>query len=98
MRQYLNWKTYLAVTALLIVAASLYYTSELAGKLAYEEQKKVKELADAIKTLGDPKNTNSQETAFASKILTQNSNIPLIITDEKDKIIDNKNIDSNHTI
>lgn len=98
MRQYLNWKTYLAVIALLIVGASLYYTSELARKLAYEEQKKVKELADAIKTLGDPKNNNSQETAFASKLLTQNTNIPLIITDEKGHIIDNKNIDSNRTL
>jgi signal transduction histidine kinase len=98
MRQYLNWKTYLAVIALLIVGASLYYTSELAGKLAYEEQKKVKELADAIKTLGDPKNTNSQETAFASKLLTQNTNIPLIITDKQGNIIDNKNIDSNSAL
>ena len=41
MRQYLNWKTYLAVIALLIVGASLYYTSQLAGKLAIEEKKKV---------------------------------------------------------
>jgi signal transduction histidine kinase len=98
MRQYLNWKTYLAVIALFIVGASIYYTSELAGKLAKEEQKKVKELADAIKTLGDPNNTNSQETAFASKLLTQNTSIPLIITDGKDNIIDNKNIDSNKTL
>ncbi len=27
MRQYLNWKIYLAITALFIVSASLYYTA-----------------------------------------------------------------------
>ena len=49
MRQYLNWKTYLAIIALMIVSASLYYTSQLAAKLADEEKKKVEELARRIK-------------------------------------------------
>ena len=92
MRQYLNWKTYLAVIALLIVSASLYYTSQLAQKLAGEEKKKVEELAGALKTL--IRSNNIQETAFASNIIAQNTTIPLIILDDKGKITDSKNIDT----
>ncbi len=96
MRQYLNWKTYLALIAVFIVGASLYYTNQLAGKLADEEKKKVEELAAALKTLVTSK--NDQETAFASTIITQNTTIPLIVTDEKIRIIDSKNIDTVHAI
>ena len=96
MRQYLNWKTYLAVIALLIVSASLYYTSQLAQKLAAEEKKKVEELAGALKTL--IKSDNVQETAFASNIIAQNTTIPLIIMDDKGRITDSKNIDTLHAL
>ncbi len=97
MRQYLNWKTYLAIIALLIVGASLYYTSQLAQKLANEETKKVVQLSNALKTLVTSTNVNSQETAFAYNIIAQNTTIPLIITDEKGIITDSKNIDTAHT-
>jgi len=96
MRQYLNWKTYLALIALFIVGASLYYTNQLAAKLADEEKKKVEELAGALKTL--VKSKNDQETAFASTIITQNTTIPLIVTDEKLGIIDSRNIDTLHSL
>ncbi len=96
MRQYFNWKTYLAAIALFIVSASLYYTSELAKKLAEEEKKKVHEVAKAITTLSS-NNPNSQETNFASYIITQNTTIELIITDGNGKIIDSKNIDTAHS-
>ena len=98
MRQYLNWKTFLSLIALLIVGASLYYTSQLAEKLALEEKKKVEEVANAIKTLSNPNISNLQETTFASNIITQNNTIPLIITDEKGGIIDTKNLDTVHSL
>lgn len=96
MRQYLNWKTYLAVIALFIVGTSLYYTSELAQKLAAEEKKKVEELAGALKTL--IRSENIQETALASNIIAQNTTIPLIILNDKGQIIDSRNIDTLHAI
>lgn len=92
MRQYFNWKTYLSVLALVIVTASLYYTNKLARKLADEERKKVEQLAGALKTLAT--SNNNQETAFATNIIEQNTTIPLIITDDKNKIKDFKNIDT----
>jgi signal transduction histidine kinase len=80
------------------VGASLYYTSQLAEKLALEEKKKVEEVANAIKTLSNPNISNLQETTFASNIITQNNTIPLIITDEKGGIIDTKNLDTVHSL
>ncbi len=94
MRHYLNWKTFLSIVALLIVAASLYYTNQLAGKLADEEKKKVVEVANAIKTLSNPNNTNTQEVASASNVIAQNTSIPLIYTDEKGNIQGYINIDT----
>ena len=93
MRKYLNRKSILAFVALFIVSASLFYTSTLAEKLAQEEKKKVQNLADAIKTLNKP-TSNQEETVLASFILTANNSIPLIITTDKDVVIDFKNIDT----
>jgi signal transduction histidine kinase len=98
MRQYLNWKTYLALVAVFIVGASLYYTNQLAAKLAVEEKKKVEELAKALKVLSNPANTNELETQIAVSTLEENKTIPLIIADEKENIIDKRNIDSSAAI
>ncbi len=98
MRHYLNWKTFLSFVALAIVAASLYYTNQLAGKLADEEKKKVVEVANAIKTLSNPNNTNTQEVANASNVIAQNTSIPLIYTDEKGRIQGFINIDTVNSI
>ncbi len=94
MRQYLNWKTSMVFVALLIVVASLIYTNQLAHRLADEEKKKVVQLADAIKTVS--KATGNQETALATNIITDNTTIPLIITDDKDVIMSINNIDTVH--
>lgn len=94
MRQYLNWKTYLSIVALLIVAASLYYTNQLARSLASEEKKKVEEVANAIKTLSF--SNNVQEQGVATNIIAGNTTIPLIITDQNGVIKGSKNIDTLH--
>lgn len=97
MRQYLNWKTYLAIIALFIVSASLYYTSNLAGKLADEEKKKVEEVAKAERTLVNPAST-SQAIDFAINIVDENTSIPLIITDQQGVVQSYKNIDTVHSL
>jgi two-component sensor histidine kinase len=93
MRQYFNWKTYLALIALFIVGASLYYTSQLAGKLATEERKKVEDIADALKVLSSD-SANQLTTDIANNTLIQNKTIPLIIADQFGNIKDKINIDS----
>jgi Histidine kinase-, DNA gyrase B-, and HSP90-like ATPase len=94
MRQYFNWKSYLVAVALFIVGASIYFTSDLARKLGDEEKKKVEQLADAVKTLA--KQPFNQETELATNIITQNTTIPLIITDDKGNIAGFNNIDTEH--
>ena len=98
MRQYLNWKTYLVVMALIIVSASLYYTNQLAAKLAVEERKKVEEIAHALKVVTSSDNPESLETQLALNRLSQNKTIPLIIADESGHIKDKINIDSGNAI
>lgn len=92
MRQYINWKTYLVIVALCIVAASLYYTNQLAHRLADEERKKVEQLAFSLTTLATA--TNDDEVTFAQTFVSQNTTIPLIIVDEANNIVDHKNIDT----
>jgi signal transduction histidine kinase len=95
MGQYLNWKTTLIIIALFIVATSLFYTSQLAHRLAEQEKIKVGQLAEGIKTI--IKSKNDQEIAFAGTIINQNTTIPLIITDGRGQVLDFKNIDTSQT-
>ncbi|MEZ5016636.1 MAG: HAMP domain-containing sensor histidine kinase [Flavipsychrobacter sp.] len=92
MQQYLNWKTYLTIIAVCIVGASLYYTNQLASKLAIEERKEVEKLVDGFITIN--KAAPEQDVTFVSKFISDNTTIPLIITDEEGNIIDFKNIDT----
>jgi hypothetical protein len=92
MQQYINWKTYLILVALCIVAASLYYTNRLAGELAIEETKNVEQLVEALKTSV----TTSDPVAikYTAMVVEQNKTIPLILTDDSNKILSTSNIDS----
>jgi Signal transduction histidine kinase len=92
MRQYLNWKTYLIVIALGIVIASLYYTNQLAAKLAVQERQNVLQLVEGLKaqsTITDP-----DATRYISTIIADNKTIPLILTDDLGQIISSTNLDT----
>lgn len=92
MRQYLNWKSYLIIIAVFIVGASLFYTNTLATKLANEERKNIKQFVDVIKIQAI--SNDPVVFQYANQVLQQNRTIPLILTDEKDNIIDQNNLDS----
>jgi len=92
MRQYLNWKTYLIIIAVFIVGASLSYTNTLATKLANEERKNIKQFVNVIKIQAI--SNDPVVFQYANHVLQQNRTIPLILTDEKDNIIDQINLDS----
>jgi len=94
MRQYINWKSYLIVIALGIVIATLYYSNKLAKNLAIEEKMKVEQVVTGIKTMNNAK--PDQDVSFALEIITQNTTIPLIITDENGRISTMTNIDTAH--
>lgn len=91
-RQMLNWRTALAVVAILIVSGTIFYSQYLARKIAGEERQKVEEWVKAGQSLiTSPDNS---DTRLASFILTENKSIPIIWTNEKDSIIEYVNLDS----
>jgi len=119
-----NWKVFLVITAILIVAASLWYTNKLVKNIAREERNKVKLWAGAIQKKANlVKYTNelfdrikdeerkkvelwaeatkrlvtageNEDFSFILKVVTENSTVPVILTDENEKIISYRNLDS----
>ncbi len=87
--KWLNWKTLLALIAIFIVGATIYYSNYISKKLAVEERKKVELWVSATNNL-----LTTEDVAFELEIVKSNNDIPIILTDEKDSIIDSKNLDS----
>src|SRR5258705_7873547 len=92
-RQVFSLRNLLALVAILIVSGTMVYSKYLAKKIEKQERQKVKEWVEAEKFLNSP-STNA-DTRLAFKIITDSTNdIPIIQTDEKDSIVDHKNLDS----
>jgi signal transduction histidine kinase len=90
-RQFLNWRILLAIVAILIVSGTIWYSSYLARKIEKEEKQKVQAWVEASNSLLNPNNTDTRLPFF---ILQQNDDIPIIVTNEIDSIVDYKNVDS----
>jgi len=91
-RQILNWRTALAVVAILIVSGTIFYSQYLARKIAKEERKKVEQWVKASRfILSSP---GDADITIASMIVTENISIPIIETNEKDSITQHINLDS----
>jgi signal transduction histidine kinase len=87
-----NWRSVLAMIAIVIVCASLFFSNYLAKKIAAEEKQKIEQWLLAV---GDMNNVNSSASNLASKILTENSQgIPMITVTEQDSILDHYNLDT----
>ena len=91
-RQILNWRTVLALIAIVIVSGTIFYSQYLARKIAKEEKQKVQQWVEAGKFLIN--SPVDADTRLASMILTENKSIPIIETDEKDSITQYVNLDS----
>lgn len=91
-RSILNWRTALAVIAIFIVIGTIFYSRYLAGKIEKDELQKVREWVQASESfITSPQNSDSR---LQTLIITENKTIPIIWTDENDKILDHKNLDS----
>jgi signal transduction histidine kinase len=81
--------------AVLIVSGTIVYSQYLAGKIATEERKNVAAWVEAQRTILFSSDTVSIN--LASKIITENDQIPIIETNENDRITGNYlNLDINH--
>lgn len=94
MRRYLHWKSYLVTFALTIVGLALYYFNQVAKEMEIEEHKKVTMMVEAIKTVAMAAPSAQSDVTFASKMISENTTIPLFITDQDFKIIDKMNVDT----
>ncbi|HEY5772289.1 MAG TPA: HAMP domain-containing sensor histidine kinase [Chitinophagaceae bacterium] len=92
-QQIINWRTLVAIIAILIASGTIVYSRYLANKIAIEEKQKVEEWVEAGKFILDA--SNEADTRLPFKIIQNNENdVPIIETDEKDSIIQFINLDS----
>src|SRR6476620_6215720 len=97
-QQWLNGKTLLFIIAVSIVTGTIFYSRYLSKKIADDEKRKVDLWVEAQKTIIDATDSTDQATFnLAAKISAKNKEIPIIETDENDKInpINCVNLDSN---
>jgi K+-sensing histidine kinase KdpD len=82
-----NWRIILICTAIILVSGTIFYSQYVSGKIAREERKNVEAWVEAQRTI-----LNSSDSAsinLATKISTENTQIPIIETNEKDGITGN---------
>ena len=91
-QQILNWRTLVAIVAILIASGTIIYSRYLAEKIAKEERQKVEQWVEAGKFLVN--SPSDADTKLVTMILTANTSIPIIVTNEKDSIIEHSNLDS----
>jgi signal transduction histidine kinase len=92
LQQWINWRSLLAVIAVAIVIATIFYSRLLAGKIALEERHKVEAWAEAQQFIA--KATPEQDILFATIIMAGQTGIPVIETNERDSITNYHNLDS----
>ena len=77
--------------AMIIVIVSTFFTYKLAKALSIEERKKVETTAAATGQLTSL--SQSSETGFILKILSDNTTIPVILTDAEGNIYEYRNFE-----
>lgn len=91
LQQILTWRTGLAAIAIGIVTGTIFYSQYLARKIAKEERQKVEQWVEASKSLLNP---GVSDIKLPFKIISDNNDIPIIETNEKDSITNYVNLDS----
>lgn len=82
----------MAIIAIVIVSGTILYSQLLARKIAQEERQKVEQWVEASKLA--IMDTSGQSDRLVFSILSGNSAIPIIETDEKGNIMQSVNLDS----
>jgi signal transduction histidine kinase len=90
-QQIFNWRTGLAVVAILIVIGTVFYSNHLAKRIAVQERQKISEFAEALESINNPDN---MDTKLGTSILSAETDIPILAVNEKDSIFDHRNLDS----
>src|SRR5258706_1708709 len=81
-RQLINWRTGLALIAICIVVATIFYSRYVSRKIAKEEMARVSAFGESLKIKAITEDQNVLE--YTNRIVRENQDIPIIETDEKD--------------
>lgn len=84
-----KWKIALIGGAIIIGISSLFVTNTLVKELKSEERKKIELWAHATKHLVSL--TGEGDYSLAIKVISENNNIPVILVDACDSILENRN-------
>ncbi len=85
-----TWKFWLLVFAIIIGISSLFVTNSLVDSLAYEEKKKIEIWAYATNQMVNI--SDDGNFSLAIKVMESNENIPIILADENDSILNYRNL------
>ena len=86
-----RWKLMLFMAAVIIGSASILYTNYSVDKLDQEERKKIELWAEATYQLANS-GMGPVNNALATRIIQENSTIPIILTNEVGEIIGSRNV------
>jgi len=82
----------LILLAILIVTASLWYTRNLANKIAVEERKKVILWAKSIQFVANTEEVGSGFSFVVEELVKSNTTVPAILTDDKGNVLSYDNV------
>ena len=89
---FFNWRTGLALVAIVIVSSSVFYSQYLAKKIIKEERLRVAQWVEAERLLVN--DSTGISTKLVSLIIPENKTIPIIVTNEKGTVVTWANLDS----
>ncbi|MDQ6902574.1 MAG: HAMP domain-containing histidine kinase [Bacteroidota bacterium] len=81
--QLLHLRTWLSIIAVAIVTGTIFYSNYLAKKIAVEERQKVNVWVQSLKTRAET--TEKAALDLTNIITSENTDIPILETDEKDR-------------
>ncbi|HXB33974.1 MAG TPA: hypothetical protein VNV35_11150, partial [Puia sp.] len=90
-RSLLNWRSLLALVAIVIVSATIFYSQYLARKIAKDERHKVELWVAASKAI---LNNPGMDLTLPNLIRNGQQSIPIIETNEQDSIMEYINLDT----
>jgi two-component sensor histidine kinase len=90
LQQYLNWRALSVLVAIFIVAISVWFINNLSKDLAAEETRRIIHYGLALENLTKNQDANC-DMNLAGAMINDNANIPVILTDAQDNILDGIN-------
>ena len=85
-----RWKAGLLLIALVIAAATLWYTESLAANLRLREAREVARWAMAVEHIMHA--SQEVDLSLATKIMEENESIPLLLVDDAGRVISSRNV------